>query len=515
MSLITGLLLLFTVKSNAQHIQQDATFLGTFKYSKKKQPDSILVWTYPNANFWDSSVDYKAKVNHDGTFSFTIPALGKPLFFVIKVPQSGSVETLGWFSLAWYAEPGDNIHIAITETTGDDNLLFTGKGAAKYNFITALQKVKDNFTSLYTELKASDSPADVQQKLDKMTRLIKTNMQKKQQLIDSSGMQISPSMRKLIAYQFARYDSEWGDFINDGYRVVSKNRPEAQQILKAGFKQTFFDTEQEKDTISLLSPGHFSGLLRHYKTEALLKGSGKGADLRTFYELLKDHTSQPEIRERLVSQFLMDGKALQYITRYDPITYDSLVMDASPLLTSKLGKEIMAKKTKLAKGRPFYDADFTDLEGNIFSTSALKGKVFIIDLWGTGCSGCAQFHHLFETEVWPELKDQQEFKFLSVNTDRDRKRWMESLNSGIYTSKAYLNVFTGLRTGLLDHSLSKYYEVNAAPFVLLVDKQHRIVAKLTGYFTSKELLRLINGAIAENRLWNIIPNDISPKTDHK
>lgn len=498
MSLITGLLLLFTVKSNAQYIPQEATFSGTFKYSKKKQPDSVLVWTYPNANFWDSSVDYKAKVNHDGTFSFTIPALGKPLFFVIKVPRSGSVETLGWFSLAWYAEPGDDIHIAITETTGDDILLFSGKGAAKYNLITALQKVKDNFTSLYTELKASDTSTEVRQKLDQLARLIKTNLQKKQQLIDSSTAQLSPSMRKLIADQFARYHTEWGDYINDGYRLAyQKKQPEAQQLLKAAFKQTFFDTEQEQDTISLLSPEHFSGLLRHYKTKALLKGSGKDADLRTFYEMLKYHTSQPEIRERLLSQFLMDGKSLQYIARYDPITYDSLVMDATPLLTSKLGKEIMAKKTKLAKGRPFYDTDFTDLRGNIFNTSALKGKVFIIDLWGTGCSGCAQFHHLFESQVWPSLKDQQEFKFLSVNTDKDRKRWMESLNSGTYTSKAYLNVFTGLGTGLLDHPLSKYYEVNAAPFVLLIDKQHRIVAKLTGYFTSKELLRLINDALAE------------------
>ncbi|NRF41124.1 TlpA disulfide reductase family protein [Pedobacter foliorum] len=498
MSLITGLFLLFTAKLNAQHIQKDAIFSGTFKYSKKKQPDSVLVWTYPNANFWDSSVDYKAKVNNDGTFSFRIPALDKPLFFVIKVLQADRVETLGWFSLSWYAEPGDDIHIALTETAGDDNLLFTGKGAAKYNLIAALQRVKDNFTSLYTELKESDTPTEVQQKLDKLASLLKTNMQKKQQLIDSSEVQISPSMRKLIDYQFARYDTEWGDYISDGYRVAyHKKGPEVQQILKAAFNQTFFDTEQEQDTQSLLSPEHFSGLLRHYKTEALLKGSGKGADLRTFYELLKHHTGQPEIKERLLSQFLMDGKSLQYISRYDPITYDSLVIDASPFLTSKQGKEIMSKKTKLAKGRPFYDTDFTDLQGNVFNTSALKGKVFIIDMWGTGCGGCAQFHHLFESQVWPALKDQKEFKFLSVNTDKDRKRWIESLNTGTYTSKAYLNVFTGAGTGLLGHSLSKYYEVNAAPFVLLVDKQHQIVAKLTGYFTPKELLRLINKAISE------------------
>ena len=114
------------------------TFSGTFKYDKKSTPDSIRIWTYPNDNFWDNSVDFVVRINKDKKFDFTLPPMIKPSMFGIRLVNAGTNTLIG----NYYVEPNDNIHIEIFETAilEKDSVVFSGKGAAKYNVATRQYK---------------------------------------------------------------------------------------------------------------------------------------------------------------------------------------------------------------------------------------------------------------------------------------------------------------------------------------------------------------------------------------
>ena len=116
---------------------------------------------------------------------------------------------------------------------------------------------------------------------------------------------------------------------------------------------------------------------------------------------------------------------------------------------------------------------------------------FIIDLWGIGCEGCAQFHKMFEKDIWPTVKDVSDFKVVSVNIDKTKDRWLKGIGSNHYTSMDYINLYTGENVGTQNHDFTKFYNVNAVPFLVLVGKDGRIIAKFDNGLDSKSLLKLI------------------------
>ncbi|MCY1555050.1 Thioredoxin-like protein [compost metagenome] len=117
--------------------------------------------------------------------------------------------------------------------------------------------------------------------------------------------------------------------------------------------------------------------------------------------------------------------------------------------------------------------------------------MLLIDFWYTGCGACMGFHKNFHQRGYPLIKDNKDFVYVSVSIDKQKKTWLKSVANGDYSSNDYLNLNTEL--GVSDPFL-KYYERNAMPFLILVDKNGKIYSSRI-IPEPKAVVQLINEAL--------------------
>ncbi|MCB9232076.1 MAG: TlpA family protein disulfide reductase [Bacteroidia bacterium] len=78
----------------------------------------------------------------------------------------------------------------------------------------------------------------------------------------------------------------------------------------------------------------------------------------------------------------------------------------------------------LLPGAPAMDFKVEDTHGKVYSLSAFKGQVIVIDFWATWCGPCRM-----EAPHFERIKEQfPDMKFLSISTDRDKDKWLNFVN---------------------------------------------------------------------------------------
>ncbi|MBQ7501314.1 TlpA family protein disulfide reductase [bacterium] len=120
----------------------------------------------------------------------------------------------------------------------------------------------------------------------------------------------------------------------------------------------------------------------------------------------------------------------------------------------------------------------TSFDGKIFDTDsgAMKGKVFIIDIWASWCPPCRE-----EIPGFIELQKTYGPKGLQVigiscdRTDKDHSKYAKS--AGIN----YPSVMADKIPDIMQQIEKQIGEVNAIPTTLVVDKKGNIVFMHTGY----------------------------------
>lgn len=146
-----------------------------------------------------------------------------------------------------------------------------------------------------------------------------------------------------------------------------------------------------------------------------------------------------------------------------------------------------------AKLAPF---KFVKENGEIVTNDSFKDKVVLIDLWWTGCGACRQIRQTMDS-VKRLFKDQP-FEILSVSSDIDKRSWLNSLKSGLYTSDLNINVRTegkGLRDPFFE-----YYQTISAPSFYLVSKRGILLPRPIVPLTDKglDLVKKINQALTSD-----------------
>jgi thiol-disulfide isomerase/thioredoxin len=160
--------------------------------------------------------------------------------------------------------------------------------------------------------------------------------------------------------------------------------------------------------------------------------------------------------------------------------FDSL--DPS-IKSSNAGKSLSAKietNRKTAIGKPVVHFSQTGLDGNMVSTESLKGKVILIDFWGSWCVPCRQSH--------PGLKDlYAKFKSRgleiigisneSFSVGKSKEQQSESWKKAIKEDGInWLHI-------LYDASLNdivKTYDIMGYPTKYLIDRNGTIIMKILG-----------------------------------
>lgn len=468
--------------TSAGYAQQSSSLAIKFHYSSKKVPDTLSLWTYPKHNYWDNSTDYLIKKDINQIFNFKFPKINNLMNYRIN-------STIGLKTLQignYFAQPGDKVVLNIYQTKGDGSLIFSGQGSEKYQLIQALAIIENKFKSSLKLPGKNTSEEELNANIRAMHTIVTTAQKQKQNLI-LSYKKINTDMKSLIGYHCANYERVWINYFL-ALRKAFNNNSVLKPIIKAHFNQYYPQFLDRSSPISFYSQRHFQLLLNMMRYKLMFNSEMGTIDLRAYYKLAKYYSTDPLIRDRLLAQFFVyDGKGS---SNYSQSVFDSLAKDASRFVQSTMAKEVLSGKLLFRKGSQFFDSSFTDLNGQLLDTRSLRGKVFLLDGWGEGCGGCMMFHKWFKSKVWPEVKDIADFLVLSVFDGKTKTNWNRGITSKKYTSDHYLNVST-IPTGNQGHPFFKHYGVNYLPFLLLVDKQGMVVAKLKGVTDPTAFAKLI------------------------
>ena len=476
----------------------------TVKYHynlKKKVPDSLKIWSYPSGKYWDSSIDYKAIKVNDSTFTLKLPMVERPLLLSFRENDGKLLAGTGYNT--YYAETNDRVKIDVYPHSkllnGIDSLTFSGIGAAKYTLAEDLIHQYFSFNQPYivngklVSVDRNQDSASLTAAFKKFASYIVFRNNSRAILI-SKAKDVSPKIKKLISYNAISNVAEWNFFVQQYYPLVKVDY-KLNTLFKQLYKNYVIDPRNEPDELTIISPTYRKDITWNIKRKLQIMDPENKTRLPEYYNELKNFSTVPAIREAMLTEFLMTSSSLQGISDFNPKTYDSLALDASKYLLSPAGKDVVDFKIKFKKGNKLFDGAFIDLSGNLINTASLRGKVFLLESWAEGCSGCVTFHAMFEKEIWPELKENKDFVVLSVYRGLNKERWLRGIKSSLYTSEHYTNVASFYGSG--NHPLFAHYEVNYDPFILLVDKQGNIIANINKQ-SSRDLMKMIHTAVVSN-----------------
>ncbi len=475
-------------------------FSGVVIDDRKMEKYNQMIVEYNSDNGFQATGRHllNPSIDSNGRFSFTLPNLNKPYqldmtFYNIKATENIWVQR-------YFTEPGDDILIKIylPKDEKSDSTVISGNGNEKYNLITKLSKKYKVDYLQGTELRNLDlqnsvckDSLEIDSKINQLVSLLRKYQGYKDSIINNE--KLSSTLKSIINQEFTNYRHEWGFRMGVFYDINPTFRT---QISKRyfHFSKEFTD---KPDSLSILCHQYLIGLLFKINREILMTKNGEPVEIDHLYKKIKFDYSG-ELRDQLIGNWYVYGPRFLYKS-YSYSLMDSLLKDASDLVSVSYIKESIAKKRDdLAKSnkQDVYNSEFTGLNDQKLSLESLKGKVYLIDAWFTGCAGCAMFHDMFEREVYPKFKDNKNFRVLSINFDRYKKQWQNSVLNNKYTSKEYINVFTGENIAM-NHPFFKYYNIKGGPYLMLVDSKGKVLY-VPENFTASEMNKKIGEALDES-----------------
>src|SRR5665647_2124582 len=132
----------------------------------------------------------------------------------------------------------------------------------------------------------------------------------------------------------------------------------------------------------------------------------------------------------------------------------------------------------------------TTLDGAAWNVADAKDKVLVLNVWGQWCGPCvAEMPHL--QQVWSQLSAAgRQVQFMGVN-----------YRDGAETARAFLRVNKITYPSLEDDGgrtlLALRGKANTTPTTLVLDRQGRIAARVSGPVTASTLSGLVNDVLGE------------------
>lgn len=185
---------------------------------------------------------------------------------------------------------------------------------------------------------------------------------------------------------------------------------------------------------------------------------------KLFNNLLQNYKG--DVKDRLL---LMSTRATIFTRDSTDIYLDSTINIVNEEFSKK---QLITQKKVFGKGSPAFKFHLNDTANRIYSPKDFYGKVFIMDFYFTGCSGCIALSKAMPP-VLEEFRNNPDVVFISVNLDRSLKMFKDAVKGGKYTHPEYLNLYTNGKG--YDHEMIQYYQINGCPTVLIFDKNGKML----------------------------------------
>lgn len=141
-------------------------------------------------------------------------------------------------------------------------------------------------------------------------------------------------------------------------------------------------------------------------------------------------------------------------------------------------------EANFTKGEKAYDFIATDLDGNTFKLSYLKGQVVILNFWFTNCGPCIQ--EMPELNKLADNFKSKKVKFLAITFNQK-----DNIEQFLKTQDFKFTILPNA------NNIISLYGVGTFPTTIVINKKGEIVTKEVGYRTNIKsvLTKAINAAL--------------------
>ena len=359
--------------------------------------------------------------------------------------------------------PGDQIMIV---DNGNKGLLFSGKGAEKFELQYKLSKIESAVFLLDKPLE-NTVPSLKQANLspvlfNKLTSLIRYNYAKRDSqliVLEESKSMLDSSVYNLIKTNvIGRTEQTLLKHLYMEFYRLSHQYPE----LKAE-KRRLLDSYVLRNTrLHEISHDNFlyANELQLYFMERMKYRNW----LESVFFQEWDGDSMSQALDRVLYRHFYRN-----YSKIDSVQRQEIVNQITGV---KYKRSIQTFLSNIADGAEMPNFQLQDTLGNSVQLSDFAGKIIILDFWYTGCGNCRVLNENMKP-IKEMLKDRKDLAFVNISIDGDLEKWKKSVRTGAYTDKSDVCLYTmGKKSS---HPLVKFFNVMSYPRQIIIDKKMRIV----------------------------------------
>ena len=506
------LLLLLTLticfKKNAISQIDSITISGRIDTTLMKEyaTNELVIKSRYTANFYSRSEQITTIITREGFFKIRFKPENQFVYLSFELLYKGNdsgklglYANISQYSRPWLQEQnemylfenGDIINFTLG-TKG--NILFKGKGSEKLNCQFQMYMIEPLSAGFVYRAVDYNNNGEMLKKLILQDSLIDLGIKQRITILNSYKKQLD-----IITYKLLYLDA-----IGSATYIPLSNITGNCYLFpeEVNHLQKYYNIYLKKNQLPLIDSNYiaesayyadmlFEKEFNYFRLNSKNKFYSKGDSFKEIYNQLKLHYSG-KLRDKLL--YICFEKLNKYYSNESlPFVEDALKIMKNEIYITLL-KKFAEKEDHL------YPFELPDDKGYQHKLSDFRGKVLIIDFWFTGCSACAILN-TFMTPIISKFKNNRNVQFISICVDQNKNMWLNSLNTGKYTTKNELNLYTNSLGQ--QHPMIQFHNLIGFPRQLIIGKKGEIITSTPPNVSSTPSGSMINSqTTAEDVAYN-------------
>jgi len=389
----------------------------------------------------------------DGTFSGYIELLKNGRLSL----KNGDERT------AFYAVPGDSLHISFDGSQFDESIVYSGTSPGSSTFLAAKYLQDENISGSFpTDRLYLFSPSRFLEVSDSLSKLRTDALELGKSTIHE---ELYTSLKLENLYTWARSLKIYPEYAAWFQQNDSIEIPE-------NFMSSIADVPFENsDALDVPAYQRYAEEQLHAEVNLRFEARDQSPeDMDYMKEMLICADSL--FTKQAVKEYFLNTAMKMTVDYFGTRDLTEQFAFFSSKSSNKEHLEELEKEyaswAHLAAGKVAPDFSYKNLEGSLVSLSDFKGKVVYVDVWATWCGPCRgeipSLHALSE-----EMKN-EDIVFMSVSVDDSQEDWEKMVTEDGLDG---VQVITG--TGWKS-KITEDYKVSGIPRFMLIDKDGKIVS---------------------------------------